>query len=240
MEKLFENAKKNTTRRRVLVIAAHPDDEVLGCGGTMAKHALTGDSLWTLVLGQGVTSRKELTRAQAAKTLAELKACTKKANERLGVSMLIMKNFPDNRFDTVALLDIIHEIERVIEMFKPDIVYTHHADDVNIDHQRTYEAVQAAIRPMPSCSVTQAFAFEVASSTEWNMNKKDAFCPNVFYAMTPEYLQEKCNALADYKSEIRSFPHPRSPEYIQALATMRGGQSGFLLAEAFEIIYWRK
>lgn len=223
--------------KKVLVIAAHPDDEVLGCGASIVAHTLTGDSVWTLILGQGIASRKELNRAKTTKDLGALKRYAKKANDRLGVKKLIMKDFPDNRFDTVGLLDIVHEIEHVIEKYRPDIVYTHHYGDLNIDHNRVREAVEAAIRPMETCSVTKALAFEIASSTEWNMKKGGVFCPTVFRAITPDCLQKKLDALKDYKSEIRPFPHPRSPEYLRALAMVRGGQSGLPFAEAFELIY---
>lgn len=231
----MDQNKKNN----VLVIAAHPDDEILGCGASIARHIAEGDVVQIIILGEGITSRKELDNEQKKEGLKGVHDAAEKASEFLGVDKLILKNFPDNRFDTVALLDIAHSIEEVIGSFRPTIIYTQHYSDVNIDHRRTAEAVETATRPMRGSSVEKVFSFEVASSTEWNFIKGESFRPNVFIDVG-NYFQKKIEALSFYESEMRKFPHPRSIEYITALARVRGGQSGFEYAEAFELNYFRK
>jgi len=230
---------KKQASRKVLVISAHPDDEVLGCGATIAKHVALGDHVWILILGKGVTSRKELSEIQKKRDLERLTKSAQKASKILGVKKLILKNFPDNRFDTVPLLNIIHEIEIVTDTFKPQIIYTHNQSDVNIDHRKTLQAVESVIRPLSNTQIEQVLAFEVPSSTEWNFVRK-SFRPNVFSQINEKNFDKKIMALKAYSAELRPFPHPRSPEYLRALVKLRGGQSGFPMAEAFELIYWRR
>lgn len=225
-------------KNKVLVVAAHPDDEVLGCGGAIAGHSDAGDEVWVLILGEGVTSRIGGSKAEENKELDALRGSAKKANEALGVKRLILKEFPDNKLDTVALLDVVRAIESVISEFKPDIIYTHHHSDVNIDHRVIAEAVESAIRPMEHSSVDQAFSFEIASSSEWNFVKSDPFRPNVFVDIE-NYISKKITALKCYGSELRDFPHPRSIEYIESLAKVRGAQSGMHAAESFSLIFDR-
>lgn len=229
--------RKNSNR--VLVIAAHPDDEVLGCGATIAKHKSLGDKVWVLILGEGITSRKSLTNTQKKKGVDNLKQSAKKASRILGIDKLILKDFPDNKFDSVPLLSIVHSIEEVVDNLKPQIIYTHSKSDVNIDHRKTLEAVESAVRPLPNSKIEQVLSFETPSSTEWNFVRK-TFKPNVFNQIGEKNLNKKIAALGVYKSELRPFPHPRSPEYLKALARVRGSQSGYKTAEAFELIYWRK
>ena len=212
---------------------------MLGCGASIAKHVDRGDTVWTLILGQGIASRKQLTKQEKEEAVAGLQADAKRANNILGIKKLLLKNLPDNRFDSIPLLTLVHTIEDIIERLRPHIIYTHHEADVNIDHRLTYQAVQAATRPLYESVIEQIFSFEIASSTEWNFTQK-RFAPNVFNEINDDTLKRKINALKAYKSEIQPFPHPRSPEYLEALATVRGGQSGFMLAEAFELVYWRR
>jgi len=136
-------------------------------------------------------------------------------------------------------LDIIQVIEDVVDEFKPDIIYTHHHTDVNIDHKKIAEAIQSVARPMQSSTIKRVLAFEVASSTEWNFCQAPRFSPNVFIN-TSDFFDKKIKAMQCYEGELRQFPHPRSPEYLKALATVRGGQSGMLTAEAFELVYLRE
>jgi LmbE family N-acetylglucosaminyl deacetylase len=218
--------------KRILVVAAHPDDEVLGCGASVAKHAAQGDRVWTLILGEGITSRSNLPAKEKTRLLTKLRGCSRRANAVLQVEKLILKHFPDNRFDTVPRLEIIRTIEKTVELFHPDTIYTHSPIDLNIDHQITSEAVQTACRPVPGASVRQILAFEVPSSTEWRFDAVKSFHPNTF-ADVAEFLDKKVEALANYKTELREFPHPRSQEYVRALALVRGGQAGFNGAEAF-------
>lgn len=221
--------------KRVLVVAAHPDDEVLGCGATMARHAAAGDAVCVLILGEGVTSRKGMPAPRRKAALKSLQAAAKEAASRLGVKRLVFKGFPDNRFDTVARLDIVHAIEAVVADWKPEIVYTHGAYDLNVDHQVCAEAVKTATRPLPGSRVREVYSFEVPSSTEWRFDPAAAFHPDLFIDVSAT-LERKLHALAAYEPEMRSFPHPRSPEYVKALALVRGGQSGLAAAEAFRTV----
>lgn len=220
---------------RVLVVAAHPDDEVLGAGATAAKHADAGDEVWSLVLGEGVTSRAGLAASKKRAALKSLRAAAREANKRLGVKRLILREFADNRFDTVARLDLVHAVEAVVAEFKPSVIYTHGAYDLNVDHQCVAEAVKTATRPLPGSKVAEVYSFEIASSTEWRFEPSAAFHPDTFVDVSAT-LDRKLRALAAYEPEMRRFPHPRSAEYIRALAQVRGGQSGLPAAEAFKTV----
>lgn len=223
-----------TPIQRVLVVAAHPDDEILGCGAATARHAAEGAEVWSLVLGEGITSRKGVSKARAASELKSLRANSERANKAVGVRKLILKSFPDNSFDSVPRLEIVHAIEEVVSRFKPQIVYTHGPSDLNIDHQITSEAVRTATRPLPGCPVAEVYAFEVLSATEWRFAPDESFVPNVFVDVT-RFLDSKLAALRAYEGEMRPFPHPRSLEGVRALATLRGAESGFAAAEAFKL-----
>ncbi len=219
---------------KIMVIAAHPDDETLGAGATIAKHVRNGDEVHVLILGEGVTSRYEK-REQAAKSeLDSLREECKKALDMLGVKNVCFFDFPDNKFDSVPLLEIIKKIEAKIVEIKPAVVYTHYYGDLNIDHQITFEAVMVACRPLNE-SVKKILCFEVPSSTGWNAPGKDFFSPNC-YIDVKDTLDKKLAALKEYKGEMREFPHPRSEEFIGMLAKIRGGDSGYLAAEAFVIV----
>lgn len=225
--------------KKVLVVAAHPDDEILGCGATMAKHVAAGDEVRVLILGTGITARKEVATAQQAELLNNLTECAKSANSAVGVKNIVLKDFPDNKFDSVPLLDIVHSIEEIVSDFGPNIIYTHHYADVNIDHRKTAEAIQSVARPMQGSPIEKVLAFEIASSTEWNFRQSPRFMPNVFMDVSG-FLDKKLDAMRCYKGELREFPHPRSLEYLKAIATVRGGQSGMMAAEAFELMYSRE
>lgn len=218
--------------QKILVVAAHPDDEILGCGGAIAKHTKQGDKVWVLILGDGVGARE----GSKDEEVDSRKEEAKKANDILGVENLIFKSFPDNKFDSVPLLDVIKEIETVVDEFEPNVILTHSDFDLNIDHKLTCEAVKTAARPMAGSSVEKILSFEIASSTEWNLNEEEVFAPQ-FFVNIEEEMDAKIKALEAYGSELREFPHPRSLEYVNSLAKVRGGQSGFKAAEAFEVIY---
>lgn len=220
---------------RVLVIAAHPDDEILGVGATAAKRAAQGDVVRALILGEGQTSRWE-SRQKAPKSVVEdLRRNALEAAACIGYEQVSFADFPDNRFDHVELLDLVKHIEGVIRGFSPEVVYTHHGGDLNIDHQRTCQAVLTAARPAGNCPVKEIYAFETLSSTEWNFSYTQPFCPNVFEDIEP-FLQVKLDAMKCYGSELCEFPHPRSLEGIQSSARKYGSIVGREFAEAFMLL----
>jgi len=220
----------------ILVIAAHPDDEVLGCGGTMARLALEGNDIYTLILGEGITSRDAFRdRTKRENEIVGLRKQAEDANKILGVKKVYTYDFPDNRFDTVPLLDIIKTIEKIKEDIKPGIVFTHHYGDLNIDHQITFKAVMTAFRPIKDESVKEIYSFEIPSSTEWNVISLTYFIPDYFVNIN-KYLETKINALKEYETELRDFPHPRSLKAVELNAKQWGVKMGFEAAEAFKTI----
>jgi LmbE family N-acetylglucosaminyl deacetylase len=221
---------------RVLVIAAHPDDEVLGCGGTIARLAQKGHDVYIAILGEGVTSRYPQ-RDQANVTLLKtLHDSSRKVSELLKARDLFFYNLPDNRFDTIPLLDIIKIIEDLINEINPHMVFTQHGGDLNIDHALTFRATLTAIRPLGKNVLRTLYAYETASSTEWAFQKfEPVFRPTVFFNIT-ETLDLKLRAMEFYKDELRPFPHPRSPEALRAAAQRWGSVAGVDAAEAFELI----
>lgn len=221
---------------RVLVVAAHPDDEVLGAGGTMARHVREGDEVAVMILGEGVTSRFHRREEAPVAEIERLKVEARRANERLGVRELAFGGLPDNRFDSLDLLEVVGVVEKFIREREPGIIYTHHPGDLNIDHQLTSRAVLTAARPVPGGSIREICAFEVPSSTEWAFSRLGApFTPNLFVDIT-QTLEHKLAALQCYSGEIRPAPHPRSPEVLRAIAVRWGSVVGRPAAEPFEII----
>jgi LmbE family N-acetylglucosaminyl deacetylase len=220
---------------RILVVAAHPDDEALGCGATTARHAAAGDEVSVLILGEGITSRAGLSAARRKAELARLHAAARRASKAMGVAKLTLERFPDNSFDTVARLKLVHRVETEIDAWKPEVVYTHSAADLNVDHQLTCEAVKTATRPIGRDCPRRVLTFEVPSATEWRFDAARSFRPQVFVDVEAT-LEAKLAALAAYGGEMRPFPHPRSAEYVRALAAWRGSQSGCKAAEAFTLV----
>lgn len=216
----------------VSVIAAHADDEVLGCGGTIARLAAEGCRVHVLLLADGVTSRDRETASRGDEIAVRRKAA-ETACAIMGCASLDMQEFPDNRMDSVDLLDVVKQVERHIAAFRPATVFTHHAGDVNIDHRVIHDAVIAACRPQPGFPVRELLFFEVASSTEWRPPvSAEAFHPNWFVDIT-HTLKTKMEALEAYRQEMRDFPHPRSLQAMEALARWRGASVGMEAAEAF-------
>lgn len=224
--------------KRILVIAAHPDDETLGCGGAMAKHVATGDSVSVLILGTGLFARNktgELENSGEKCGVGALRNDSRKAISKLGVTEVEFLDFPDNRFDSVALLDIVKAVEKKIIEKTPDTVYTHHWGDLNIDHRKTFEAVLTACRPFAG-TVKRILCFEVLSSTECAIpSSENVFMPNFFMDVSGT-IDKKISALKEYKTEMRPAPHPRSVEGVEALAKFRGFSVGVRSAEAFELL----
>lgn len=220
---------------KILVVAAHPDDEVLGCGGTIARLASEGNDVHIVILGEGITSRYEDRKKADKKELDALKDKAKNASEILGASKLILESLPDNRFDTIPLLDIVHILERIINETRPDVIFTHASSDLNIDHNITHRAVLTAARPLEASSIRELYAFEVPSSTEWASGQFGDFTPDTFYDITGT-IDNKLKAMEIYESEARKSPHPRSAESLRAIAQSRGSAAGLTYAEAFETI----
>jgi LmbE family N-acetylglucosaminyl deacetylase len=217
----------------VLIIAAHPDDEVLGCGGAMAKHAAGGDTVHTLFLADGVSARP-VDGGRAA--IDGRKEAAARAAQALGVEPPRFLDLPDNRLDTMALLDVVRPVEDMVAALLPAIIYTHHSGDLNIDHRIAHQATMTACRPLPSSPVVAIYAFEVASSTEWaSPNTGAPFRPTRFIDIDRE-LECKLSALACYEGEMQPFPHSRSAQALEALARWRGASAGVAAAEAFEVL----
>ncbi|MBF0558393.1 MAG: PIG-L family deacetylase [Nitrospirae bacterium] len=220
--------------KKILVVAAHPDDEILGCGGTIARLAGEGCEAYSLILGEGITSRDDKrVRGKRSEDIKQLKGQISRADKIVGIKKVFAYDLPDNRFDTVALLDIIKIIESVMNTIKPDIIFTHYKRDLNIDHQLTYQAAITAARPSAEESVREIYSFEIPSSTEWGFPL--SFSPDVFFDIE-NTLKLKLKAMAEYKTELKDFPHPRSLKGITMNAGQWGMKIGLRYAEAFECV----
>ncbi len=212
----------------VMIIAAHPDDETLGCGGTIVKHTTNKDLVKIIFISEGVTSRENINQNE----IELRRKYARDACKVLGVSELSFFSFPDNRLDTIPLLDIVQCIETEIQKFMPTIIYTHSGTDLNIDHKIINKATLTACRPQKDDSIKEIYSFEVLSSTEWSSVYENSFKPNHFVDIS-KYIETKIVAMSKYKSEINKSPHPRSSEVIRALSKYRGSTSGFDYAEAY-------
>lgn len=222
-----------------MVVVAHPDDELLGLGATMHKLInLCQVKTHVVILGEGITSRAD----QRDATLWEQELAThrqniKSAQEAIGYHSVQAYDFPDNRFDSVALLDIIKVVEREKQQFKPDVIFTHHGGDVNVDHQRTFEAIITACRPMEHEQVSTIITFETPSGTEWRAPSDPRhFLPNLFFEVAKEDVEAKIKGMESYEFEKRPYPHPRSPEALTIQAQRWGVAVGAAYAEAFMLI----
>ena len=222
---------------RVLVVASHPDDEILGCGGTIAKHVESGDEVFNLILAEGATSRQvKRDREKIAEYLNDLANNAIEAGKVLGVKNVDLLNFPDNRLDSIDRIEIVKVIENKIKLYEPDLIYTHHSGDVNIDHRRVHEALITSCRPLPGNKVKRIVSFETPSSTEWQPPDSNIFFKPNWFVDISEHINKKIKALELYNSEMREFPHPRSIENIVNLAKVRGAQVGLKYAEAFVLL----
>ncbi len=198
----------------------------------MSRFAAEGTEVFIFILGQGIASRQAV-GSSISKKLTALRQCGRKAAARVKAKDIEFSDFPDNRFDAVPLLDIVKAVETSLGKVRPDTVFTHSVCDLNIDHQGVAQAVMTATRPLPGSALREVYAFEVPSSSEWNFGKP--FSPNVFIDISG-HLDEKKKAMAEYVSEIREYPHPRSLKGIEAIASYRGSQVGFFYAEAFFLV----
>ncbi len=215
---------------KVLAIVAHADDEALGAGATLAKHAAAGDEVSALFVADGEGARGN------TDNLTKRKNSAQQAAKALGVKNCHFLDLPDNRLDSLPLLDIVQKIEPCIMDIKPDVIYTHNPHDLNIDHEYTARAVMTACRPVLPFKISSILAFETLSSTEWSApHSGHPFNPDYFVDCTAAW-DKKMKAIDCYKDEMRAFPHPRSPEAINALGIYRGAQAGFQKAEAFKVL----
>lgn len=223
--------------KTVLVVAAHPDDEILGVGGTVARHVAEGDVVYALILGEGQTSRGTHREDVGREVVDELHCNTLESAHVIGFQKVFFADFPDNRFDDVDLLDIVKAVEQKVQELQPQVVYTHYSGDLNVDHQYTARAVLTATRPIGNYCVEEIYAFETLSSSEWNFDHsaQPAFNPNVFVDITDYYAQKE-QAMNCYVSELCTFPHPRSLTGMDVLSRTRGMAAGMERAEAFMLI----
>lgn len=214
--------------KKIAAIFAHPDDEILACGATLARHARSGDEVRIFIMATGLASRGEATDEDFKKLQAE----ARKAAGEIGATEVVFGNFPDNAMDSVPLLDVVKGIEIFLSGFPASVIYTHHMGDMNVDHEIVARAVLTAARPLPGCGELTILAGEVNSSTEYAAHPMPAFRPTEYVNVT-ETLSCKIAGMAAYEGELRDWPHPRSLKGIEYQARNRGAQSGFEAAEAF-------
>lgn len=210
--------------RRILVIAAHPDDELLGCGGTVALHCKNGDRVWSLIACEGSSHRNVDQISDVHGT-----HYAEQAGQVLGVERVIMLNFPDQKLDTFTLCDIMAPIEKVVQELNPHVVYCQYGGDINYDHEVLFKALSVAVRPTSEC-FEAVFAFDTASSTEWAYPR--SFVPDTWVDIS-RTLEQKLEAFKCYDSELRDYPHPRSVEGLKYKAHAWGNQCCMDAAEVF-------
>lgn len=225
--------------KRIMLVVAHPDDELLGLGATM--HRLISDfniQTHVVILGEGITSRSDIRDTSLWENeLTVHRENIKKAQSAIGYHSVSINDFPDNRFDTVALLDIIKVIEKEKAIFQPEVIFTHHGGDLNVDHQRTFEAVITTCRPMVDEKVKTIITFETPSGTEWRSSTDPRhFIPNLFFGVAEKNIEAKINGMESYEFEKRGYPHPRSSEALRIRAKYWGLSVGCEFAEAFCIV----
>ncbi len=225
--------------KRILVVVAHPDDELLGLGATIHKLIQEDNcKVRVIILGEGITSRSDERQLEKWKTeLAIHRQNIYNAQQAIGYESVGIYNLPDNRFDSIALLDIVKVIEKEKESFLPEVIFTHHGGDTNIDHRKTFEAVITATRPLEHEIVKTIITFETPSSTEWQAaNYPNPFLPNLFFEVSEQNVQAKIRGMENYEFEKRLYPHPRSPQALEIQAKRWGVVVGKLYAEAFMLI----
>jgi LmbE family N-acetylglucosaminyl deacetylase len=225
--------------KRIMIVVAHPDDELLGLGATMNKLiAQSHVQTHVVILGEGITSRSDQRDAELWKEELEIhRQNIHKAQDAIGYHSVTIYDFPDNRFDSVPLLDIIKVVEKEKQAFKPSIIFTHHGGDVNVDHQRTFESVITACRPMEHEKVKTIVTFETPSGTEWRASSDPRhFIPNLFIEVSEANLNAKIAGMESYEYERRRYPHPRSPEALKIQAQRWGVAVGVRYAEAFNLV----
>lgn len=218
-------------KKSIVIIVAHPDDEVLACGGTSSRLSKEGHTVNLLVLSTGMMSRGDFNETD----LKQLQFEALEAAKFIGIKNIEFGMFPDNQMDTVPLLDVVKKVEEFVKKYQPDIIFTHHKGDINVDHSVTFKAVMTATRPLPETKEIQILASEVLSSSEFG-SADQRIVPNVYFRLSREDIQNAVDALACYKTEIRLWPHPRSTKALEVNSLLRGSECGVEYAEAFEVM----
>ena len=219
----------------VLIIAAHPDDEVLGMGGTIVNLVKEGKEVNLLIVTDGSSSQY-----RGADNLAEIIAAKKQETRRcadvLGIKNIYYGGLPDMKLDCIPHIDINQAIEQVVDKMQPDTVFTHFWGDVNCDHQNVYKSTLVTVRPLMGQVVKELYCYRVPSSTEWTPNKADTmFMPNYFVDIE-QFAEQKYKAFACYTTELRDYPHPRSVQYLRETDKAAGLRVGLLAAEEFVLL----
>ncbi len=214
----------------VLVIAPHPDDEVLGCGGTIAKHVNNADCVYVAIVTKGCEP------IFPPEQVAQVREECKKADSYLGVKETVFLDFPAAMLETVSRYEFNGAFIKLIQSMKPDIVYLPHRGDMQLDHKMVVDAAMVALRPKYKHVVKKIYAYETLSETGWDLpNATNDFIPTSYNDISG-YLDKKVEALRMFKSQIEGFPNARSIETVKALAMYRGSSMNLKSAEAFEII----
>ena len=225
--------------KKVLILAAHPDDEVLGCGATIYQHTKNGDQVDVIFFTNGESSRDFTEEKSEIDAIETRNLSALKVSKFLKINQTLFLDFPDNKMDLISTLDVAKIIEREIIKNKYEIIYTHCSSDLNVDHRKICDATFVACRPVMGTSIEMVLTYEVPSSTEWGSLFYDKnFDPN-FFRNIEDTREFKLQALKLYESEIRNFPHPRSILAIESLEIIRGSTAGFKYAEAYNLVYYR-
>ena len=223
--------------KKVLIFAAHPDDEVLGCGGTIAYHRKKGHKVGVCYLSEGVSSRFDFNKKSQWENEKKLrKNMALKAAAILDFEIIKFLDLPNLRMEDQSSLELVKIVMTIINSYCPDIVYVNFLGDLNTDHQVTFKAVFTALRPHSNKNVRIVRCYEVLSSTEWAANiNEPSFKPDTYVDIS-KFVNKKMEGICAYQKEMRTFPHPRSQEVIKSLMRYRGSQVGFKYAEAFVTI----
>jgi LmbE family N-acetylglucosaminyl deacetylase len=215
---------------KILVIAPHPDDEVLGCGGTIAKYKKSGDEVYLCIATRAY--RPDWSEEFLRNRPKEIE----KSNKILGITKTYFLDYPTAKLDTIPQKELNDSISEIVKKIKPEIVYAPYEGDLSKEHRLIFEAVIVATRPKLGSSVKKLLIYETLSETEWGRAfTKKMFIPNVYVDIS-DTLKEKLEAMKAYKSELKKYPHPRSLEMIEVLAKKRGSEVGLKFAEAFMLI----
>ena len=215
--------------KKILVTCAHPDDESLGMGGTLALHSKKKDKIYVLVFADG-----ELSRGVSKSKIEKRQNQALKAFSILGIKNSSFLNYEDQKLDTIPSSQLAQDIEKILLKWNPDTVYTHYYGDLNQDHRKVFEATAIATRPIPGRKIRELICFETPSSTEWNVSK-NRFNPNLFTNIEA-VINKKLKAISCYKKEINPSPHPRSLHAIRNRAKHWGSTVGLKYAEAFHLV----